>query len=80
MNARSKSLSYYFWSSAVAISIKWASFLALVFAATAFGQNSASPPVALTADQDRQNMMDQLDIKALRPGYSGNEKAPNHAN
>ena len=25
-------------------------------------------------------MMDQLGIKALRPGYSGNEKAPNHAN
>ena len=25
-------------------------------------------------------MMDQLGIKALRPGFSGNEKAPNHAN
>jgi hypothetical protein len=25
-------------------------------------------------------MMDQLGIKALRPGPSGNEKAPNHAN
>ena len=35
---------------------------------------------ALTADQDRQNMMEQLGIKALRPGFSGNEKAPNHAN
>jgi hypothetical protein len=34
----------------------------------------------MTADQDRQNMMDQLGIKALRPGPSGNEKAPNHAN
>src|SRR6202035_4244614 len=33
-----------------------------------------------TADQDHQNMMDQLGIKALRPGPSGNEKAPNHAN
>src|SRR5580700_8574213 len=32
------------------------------------------------ADQDHQNMMDQLGIKALRPGPSGNEKAPNHAN
>ena len=25
-------------------------------------------------------MMDQLGIKALRPGPSGNENAPNHAN
>ena len=33
-----------------------------------------------TADQDHQNMMDQLGIKALRPGPSGNESAPNHAN
>ena len=38
------------------------------------------PPVTFTADQDHQNMMDQLGIKALRPGPSGNEKAPNHAN
>jgi hypothetical protein len=33
-----------------------------------------------TAAEDRQNMMDQLGIKSLRPGPSGNEKAPNHAN
>jgi lysophospholipase L1-like esterase len=33
-----------------------------------------------TAEQDHQNMMDQLGIKALRPGPSGNENAPNHAN
>jgi hypothetical protein len=33
-----------------------------------------------TADQDHQNMMNQLGIKALRPGPSGDEKAPNHAN
>jgi hypothetical protein len=38
------------------------------------------PPVTFTADQDHQNMMDQLGIKALRPGPSGNEKALNHAN
>jgi hypothetical protein len=42
-------------------------------------QNSA-PPVTFTADQDHQNMMDQLGIKAVRPGPSGDEKAPNHAN
>src|SRR5271156_3243491 len=50
----------------------------------ALAQNSPSaatpPPVTFTAEQDHQNMIDQLDIKALRPGPSGNEKAPNHAN
>lgn len=39
-----------------------------------------TPPVTLTADQDHRNMMDQLGIEALRPGPSGDEKAPNHAN
>ncbi|MGA8940493.1 MAG: acetylxylan esterase [Acidobacteriaceae bacterium] len=38
------------------------------------------PPVTWTSAQDHQNMMDQLGITALRPGPSGNEKAPNHAN
>jgi len=33
-----------------------------------------------TAAEDHQNMMDQLGIKALRPGPSGTESAPNHAN
>jgi hypothetical protein len=33
-----------------------------------------------TADQDHQSMMNQLGIKTLRPGPSGDEKAPNHAN
>src|SRR5690242_14996895 len=37
-------------------------------------------PVVWTAAEDHQNMMDQLGIKALRPGPSGNEKAPGHAN
>lgn len=41
---------------------------------------SLPQPVNFTAEQDHQNMMDQLGIKALRPGPSGNEKAPNHAN
>ena len=43
-----------------------------------WGQQSA--PTNWTAEQDHQNMMDQLGIKALRPGPSGNEKEPNHAN
>jgi hypothetical protein len=30
--------------------------------------------------EDHQNMMEQLGIKALRPGPSGTESAPNHAN
>jgi hypothetical protein len=38
------------------------------------------PAVNWTAEQDHQNMMDQLGIKALRPGPSGNENAPDHAN
>jgi hypothetical protein len=38
------------------------------------------PPVQFTAAQDHQNMMDQLGIKSVRPGPSGNESAPNHAN
>jgi hypothetical protein len=33
-----------------------------------------------TAADDHQNMMEQLGIQALRPGPSGNESAPNHAN
>jgi hypothetical protein len=37
-------------------------------------------PVNWTAAEDHQNMMDQLGIKALRPGPSGTETAPNHAN
>src|ERR1022692_1435807 len=33
-----------------------------------------------TVEQDHQNMMEQLGIKALRPGPSGVDTAPNHAN
>jgi hypothetical protein len=43
-------------------------------------QNSSPAPVTFTDQQDHQNMMDQLGIKAMRPGPSGNENAPNHAN
>ncbi len=38
------------------------------------------PLMQFTSEQDHQNMMDQLGIKSLRPGPSGNESAPNHAN
>ena len=43
-------------------------------------QVAGSPPVNFTADQDHQNMMQQLGIQKLRDGPSGDEKAPNHAN
>jgi hypothetical protein len=33
-----------------------------------------------TTNDDHRNMMDQLGIKALRPGPSGTETAPDHAN
>src|ERR1035441_2613038 len=42
--------------------------------------NGCAAPLNWTAEQDHRNMMDQLGIKALRPGPSGNEKAPDHAN
>ena len=34
----------------------------------------------LTAEQDHERLMTQLGIRRLRPGPSGNENAPNHAN
>jgi hypothetical protein len=37
-------------------------------------------PAQWTAEQDRADMMRQLGITALRPGPSGDERAPNHAN
>ena len=36
--------------------------------------------VTLTTQEDHQNMLQQLGIKKLRPGPSGNEAEPNHAN
>ena len=36
--------------------------------------------VTFTAQQDHDNMKQQLGITKLRPGPSGNESAPNHAN
>ncbi|WP_114778524.1 alpha/beta hydrolase family protein [Botryobacter ruber] len=38
------------------------------------------PVVNYTTQQDHQQMMQQLGIKTLRPGPSGDESAPNHAN
>jgi lysophospholipase L1-like esterase len=50
------------------------------------GQGPAGPsipgdaPLTWTTERDHQDMLDQLGITALRPGPSGNEQAPNHAN
>ncbi len=53
----------------------------------ASAQNTATPaagkyppPVNFTTEQDHRHMLQQLGIKALRPGPSGDETAPNHAN
>ena len=67
--------------------------LAVLACQMATGQQTQSPspdaptslangcaPLNWTIEQDHQNMMDQLGIKALRPGANGNEKAPDHAN
>jgi (4-O-methyl)-D-glucuronate---lignin esterase len=61
-------------------------FAALACSAASFGSGQSTtagalpPPVNFTAEQDHQNMMEQLGIQVLRPGPSGDEKAPNHAN
>ncbi len=67
------------------VSIGWRVFLGCLCvgaATTAVAAQSGSlpAPVTFTAEQDHQNMMDQLGIKELRPAPSGNEKDPNHAN
>ena len=57
-----------------------AAILAALFCAVAPAGQQPPEPKNWTAAEDRQNMMDQLGIKSLRPGPSGNEAAPNHAN
>lgn len=52
----------------------------LLASSAGIAQTKYPPPVAFTAEQDHQNMMDQLGIKSLRPGPSGDERSPNHAN
>src|SRR6218665_2039526 len=61
-------------------------FSLLFASASAVAQNVASskegsPPLVNYTDQQiKENMMQQLGIKRMRPGYSGNESDPNHAN
>ena len=44
------------------------------------GPSQATAPKDWTASDDHRHMLDQLGIRSLRPGPSGNEQAPNHAN
>lgn len=59
-------------------------FLVILIGSPLLAQNPNAgqypPSVNFSADQDHKNMMEQLGIKSLRPGPSGNESAPNHAN
>ncbi len=43
-------------------------------------QTNLPQPIVFTSEQDHQDMMNQLGIKKLRPGPSGNEADANHAN
>src|SRR6266545_3133530 len=51
--------------------------LATISAGRVPGQQRGDPGARA---EDHQNMMAQLGIRKLRPGPSGNESAPNHAN
>lgn len=53
--------------------------ICLAAAPSAFTQVS-SPPVIMTSNEAKQDMMRQLGIKSLIPGPSADEKAPNPAN
>src|SRR5438067_11011449 len=59
--------------------LSWSLLAAALVSAGFYGPN-APDTKNWTAADDHQNMMDQLGIKALRPGPSGNESAANHAN
>lgn len=54
--------------------------LLLIASTAAMAQNSNPAPVTFTAEQDHKNMMDQLGIKALRPGPASDVTKPNPAN
>ncbi|MDX2150074.1 MAG: hypothetical protein SFV54_05020, partial [Bryobacteraceae bacterium] len=50
----------------------------LLVASTALAQFTPPDPKAVA--EDHRHMLDQLGIRTLRPGYSGNPQAPNSAN
>jgi (4-O-methyl)-D-glucuronate---lignin esterase len=57
-----------------------AAYAVLTFFVCQVVAGQQSLPTNWTSEQDHQHMMDQLGIKALRTGPSGNDKDPNHAN
>ena len=66
--------------------MKWLTLIA-VLCSLAFGQakqdqakQEAAAKQRAATQEDHRDMMSQLGIKALRPGPSGNESDPNHAN
>ena len=61
------------------LSVKWLSLCLAIAAAPVLGQIIPEKG-PWTAEQDHRNMMDQLGIRTLRPGPSGNPADPNHAN
>jgi lysophospholipase L1-like esterase len=67
------------WKSHVTAATSIGAALAFALSAGAIAQPPSSPNAAETAADHRQ-MMEQLGITKLRPGPSGNESAPNHAN
>ncbi|MEO7213844.1 acetylxylan esterase [Mucilaginibacter sp.] len=58
----------------------FSSFRVLAQTTPATDASNYPPQVNFTSDQDKTNMMKRLGIRAMRPGPSGDEKAPNHAN
>src|SRR6185503_11420219 len=63
---------------AVIVRAGFAATAATVLLAAASSQ--VPPPKDWTAADDHRHMLEQLGIRSLRPGPSGNEQAPNHAN
>ena len=58
----------------------WSICWLLALGAVAAASQVAPEPKEWTAAEDHRQMMAQLGINSLRPGPSGNEEAPNHAN
>lgn len=54
--------------------------LSVLFLLAASAPAQPDPAQGAATAEDHRDMMKQLGIRALRPGPSGNEKAPNHAN
>ena len=55
-------------------------FFLLLAGCLFFAASHAQEPVTFTAEQDHQNMLDQLGIKSIRRGFDADEKSPFAAN